>query len=357
MHYPLITNGLDYLIDVADRLTADPAGLPDARALKYAVLHLQAATEVLLKARLQDEHWTLVFKKPETATRTAFDNADFESCTTDEAFTRLTQITGLDLPDKALAAVKKLARDRNALQHYAFTAPAGAVEARAADVLNFLLPFIADHLLPRLDTEQRDDADLMLAAVRGKLARIEAYLKKRRNELRTELKDVANRTVTCPECEQMTLVLGGDLPKCRFCLKAWDSTLTVADEYTFQLYGMPGHDERDLWVCPACEAEALVTAVTADAPDTPRKLCFSCATDFAGTALTLCGGGCGRCVPADSEELLCPDCATLAFDQNLTMSETDPQPNTRGLEPDEPSEHGWPRPEPSTPPANSPTRT
>lgn len=322
VHYPLITNGLDYLIDVADRLTADPAGLPDARALKYAVLHLQAATEVLLKARLQDEHWALVFKKPETATRTAFDNADFESCTTDEAFTRLSQITGLDLPDKALAAVKKLARDRNALQHYAFTAPAGAVEARAADVLNFLLPFIADHLLPRLDTKQRHDADLMLAAVRGKLARIEAYLKKRRNELRTELKDVADRTVTCPECEEWgTLVLGGDLPNCRFCLKTWDSLVDAVGDYTWQLYGngdqphLPHHDARDIMICPNCEAEAVITAVTAAAPDTPRILCFSCATDFTNTAFTLCEGGCARPLPADSAELLCPDCAPLAFDR------------------------------------------
>ncbi|MFF3247734.1 hypothetical protein ACFYWY_29335 [Streptomyces sp. NPDC002870] len=96
------------------------------------MLHLQAATEVLLKARLQREHWILVFKKPETATQSAFDSVDFESCTTDEDFTRLTRICGLDLPDKGIEAVGKLARDRNALQRYGMTAPAGAVEARAA---------------------------------------------------------------------------------------------------------------------------------------------------------------------------------------------------------------------------------
>ncbi|MGC4982389.1 hypothetical protein ACLQ18_17380 [Streptomyces sp. DT193] len=119
LSYPLIVNGLDYLDDVVGRLATAPGVLPDVRALKYAVLHLQAATEVFLKARLQRDHWTLVFKNPATAARTAFDSGKIESsCTTEEAFTRLTRIKGLALPDKALDAVKELAKVRNALQHY-----------------------------------------------------------------------------------------------------------------------------------------------------------------------------------------------------------------------------------------------
>jgi hypothetical protein len=39
-----------------------------SRDIKYAVLHLQAAAEVLLKARLFREHWDLVFNDPGKAT-------------------------------------------------------------------------------------------------------------------------------------------------------------------------------------------------------------------------------------------------------------------------------------------------
>ncbi|MGJ3558659.1 hypothetical protein ACR6C2_05390 [Streptomyces sp. INA 01156] len=64
-------NGIDYLRSVVDHLTeADP---PTPRALKYAVLHLQAAAEVLLKSRLLREHWSLVFKEPGAATRKKFE--------------------------------------------------------------------------------------------------------------------------------------------------------------------------------------------------------------------------------------------------------------------------------------------
>jgi hypothetical protein len=43
-----VDNGLDYLESVIEHLR----GEPDQRNLKYAVLHLQAAVEVLLKIRL-----------------------------------------------------------------------------------------------------------------------------------------------------------------------------------------------------------------------------------------------------------------------------------------------------------------
>ncbi|MET7775783.1 hypothetical protein ABZT28_08370 [Streptomyces sp. NPDC005388] len=143
------------------------------------------------------------------------DSADFDSWGTDEAFARLTRITGLALPDKAVAAVKKLARDRNALQHYGLTAPAAAVEARTADVLNFLLPFISDHLVPGLDQSQKADVEGTMYLVRSQLQGIESFLTKRMNELRAGLQDVQDRTVFCPECAQQALVLGGDLPSCR----------------------------------------------------------------------------------------------------------------------------------------------
>lgn len=60
MSHPPIFNGMDYLDSVVDHLP----GEPKPRDLKYAVLHLLAATEALLKARLLQEHWSLVFRDP-----------------------------------------------------------------------------------------------------------------------------------------------------------------------------------------------------------------------------------------------------------------------------------------------------
>ena len=93
VNYPALENGLDYLYDVVRSLVTDKGQLPDPRTLKYVVLHLQAGVEVLLKVRLQSEHWSLVFKKPENVSSARF-GSGLESCTTDDALTRLKQIAG-----------------------------------------------------------------------------------------------------------------------------------------------------------------------------------------------------------------------------------------------------------------------
>ncbi|XXZ47501.1 hypothetical protein AAGT00_00695 (plasmid) [Streptomyces cavourensis] len=131
---------------MVDHLTeADP---PTPRALKYAVLHLQAAAEVLLKARLQRAHWSLVFADPGTATRKNYESGKFTSCTTEAAIDRLRNIAGVEIDIKSAAALKKLAETRNSLQHYGLTWPARAVEARAAEVLDFLMTFVHSELTP-----------------------------------------------------------------------------------------------------------------------------------------------------------------------------------------------------------------
>lgn len=69
MRYPPIRNGMDYLRSLVRHLDREEPGPQD---LKYAVLHLQAATEVLLKALLVSLDWTQVFSKPDEADQLAY---------------------------------------------------------------------------------------------------------------------------------------------------------------------------------------------------------------------------------------------------------------------------------------------
>ncbi|MEV8047238.1 hypothetical protein AB0P02_25865 [Streptomyces griseoluteus] len=232
MNYPASKNGLDYLVDVVASLATD--------AGEYAVPHLQTGVEVLLKVRLHNEHWSLLFKKIEDASAAKFASGDFVSCTIDDALSRLKKIAGLPLSDKDVAAIRQVVRTRNALTHYCLIAEAAAVEARAADVLNFLLPFITEHLLPGLDKVQAADTEQTLAVVRAHLRGIESLLKTRMDDLRPGLKDVTATTVVCPECAQQALVLTGDGPSCRFCLKSWDVPAEAAAEFAWIVLGLDG---------------------------------------------------------------------------------------------------------------------
>jgi hypothetical protein len=133
LHFPPVLNGVDYLVDVVERLAKGDDD-PDPRDLKYAVLHLQAASEVLLKTRLQIEHWTLVVKDATKTDRAAYDRGDFESVTPREAIRRLVDVVGIEITEADTKALLALVRARNSLQHWGYTEAARAVEARAANV-------------------------------------------------------------------------------------------------------------------------------------------------------------------------------------------------------------------------------
>ena len=244
------------------------------RDLKYAVLHLQAATEVLLKARLVREHWSLVFKDPGSATRSALEQGKFDSCSMNATLDRLVSIVGVPITAMQREAIKDLAETRNALTHYGHTANAYAVEARAARVLGFLLDFVPLHLHPVLSSEAQLVEDTM-EAVREKLRDIEALVKNRMQELTGVLSGHEDRTVICPQCRQWALVVGGGDPVTRrFCL----AFLAPIDAVILYWMDILGQDEYLGAVdCPTCNTEDVVVWVTTAADKTAEVgLCFQC---------------------------------------------------------------------------------
>lgn len=306
--FPPVENGIDYLRSVVDHLTdADP---PGPRALKYAVLHLQAAAEVLLKARLVEEHWSLVFKDPGAATRKKFEAGDFESCTTHAAVDRLRNVADVEVDDKSAAALKLLAKDRNALQHYGLTVPARAVEARAAEVLDFLMRFIHAELAPtptaESEVQEYDAVEDGLAYVRARLSTIRSFLKQRLDQLRPELEKMLDLTVQCPLCLQWTVVLGsgGGPLACRFCHNGWPSAELAAVDR-----GLMADETCDVVDCPDCGETAVLAdlAAVASAPTHLRSVCFACGTGF--DVLYACESCAQHYQPDEENDLgLCPEC-------------------------------------------------
>jgi hypothetical protein len=90
LEFDLIQNALDYL-----RSAADYSIKGDTRSLKYAVLHLDAAIELVLKARLAREHWSLIFENSDKASLQAMSSGDFVSVDIKSALNRLEGIAGV----------------------------------------------------------------------------------------------------------------------------------------------------------------------------------------------------------------------------------------------------------------------
>ncbi|MFH0246067.1 hypothetical protein ACGRHY_27455 [Streptomyces sp. HK10] len=302
--FPPVRNGIDYLTSVIELLDATQ---PSARDLKYAVLHLQAATEVLLKARLQTEHWSLIFTEPLNATREKFISGDFVSCTVEETIDRLQRLAGVRFEPKHLRAIKNLTQDRNKLQHYGLTHNALAIEGRAAEVLHFLLDFVHLDLSRHIDREEWERMDMELSMVRRGLGRMGKFVTTRMNDLKDEIAEVADHIVQCPDCDQWAaIVLHGS--RCAFCHQVHDDAAFAASWYQRAREEIQGEDWTYQNDCPDCGAEhAFIGPVFFEsARDQPRFACFHCQFTAATALCTRCArpfpaigsrSECGTCMP------------------------------------------------------------
>ncbi|MER6289125.1 hypothetical protein [Streptomyces sviceus] len=304
VHYPLVLNGLDYLISVVDHL----ADGPDPRDLKYAVLHLQAATEVLLKARLELEHFSLVFKDPARANLEDFRKGSFESCGMQDVIVRLRNIAQVAIDDKDARAIKSLAEARNALQHYGLIAPAYRVEAQAVHVLAFLLSFVRQHLFDTdYDLASENDKVLgVIEKVEEKALKIKILLDRRSKRARSEIGNQLDRTVRCPFCREWTALVDGNGEEynsviCRCCEQSFGAELYLQDRWDRWEYELdsPDADLPPPRLCPICDEYQLVLrARTAKSPDDEIDLCFYCATIFDDLS---------KCAVEKCQEVFVPD--------------------------------------------------
>ncbi|WP_073747352.1 hypothetical protein [Streptomyces sp. CB02115] len=309
LDFPPVRNGLDYLVSVVSHLD-ERESVVTPRDVKYAVLHLEAAVELLLKARLNSAHWALVFADLDKVTPKALKEFTFRTVGAEQALGRLQALVGVDVSSKDRGAVAKLVKYRNRLQHFGFTENANDVENLAGEVLDFLVRFIDDQVVPYLqDDQERAEAEQQLLDVREGLSSIRSFVEERMTRLGAELKadGVENRTVECPGCEQVAVVVSSGSGGCRFCSSAW-----AADELAGH-FDTSGWEGEGPWMeCPTCQDWTLGAGVRLRSdPGTALYFCFVCVRGFLN--LEPCDG-CAR--PVESQDgggpAMCGGCAGFA---------------------------------------------
>lgn len=310
IEFPPVQNGLDYLASAIEHLR----GQPSPRNLKYAVLHLQAAAEVLLKARLIREHWSLAFPKPDKANRGDFNSGAFQSIGLKEAIARLKDRVAIDLPTAAQKSFDKLGKERNKLQHFGLVCKTMAIESLTGEVLDALLCFIVEHLRPGADPDELTDLDATQELIREEMERINGLAKARWERITPELDRLAEYVITCPGCLNLALLLDGTA-RCWFCDRVWDDGNDAAEEYAANILNITWYDVKDgadpaVRICPDCEHEAFLADVVVRVdPTNPMWLCLQCGMTAKEEDINECVR-CGEPMLHDEESAICPSCWT-----------------------------------------------
>ncbi|MEU5193647.1 hypothetical protein AB0G86_06225 [Streptomyces scabiei] len=306
MDYPPIQNGMDYLRSVVGHLGREE---PGPRDLKYGVLHLQAATEVLLKALLVSFDWRQVFTKPDEADQAAYEQGDFTSCKVEDAIKRL-RARGVKISPEDKGNITHLAQQRNRLQHFGLTATVPAVEARAAQVLDFLIAFVGDHLRPGLTGAEAEHLEQEMRHVREALPRIRSYSAIIMDRIAPDLVGREWYTLRCPDCLKWALLAEGGEVNCLFCEARWDAeafplhyAVEVLEHSWRDYRKTPGGPAES---CPECSAHAVIgEAYVAAGPEEAVQYCFGCSTVFQGLEPCM---RCGQLYQPAEDLTVCGDC-------------------------------------------------
>lgn len=91
---------------------------------KYSVIDFFTGIELLLKARLLHEHWSLIVAKPGEISKQKFLAGDFESATRKQCFERIEKVCGEALP-REKKCFDDLAEHRNRVVHFYHEAYSG----------------------------------------------------------------------------------------------------------------------------------------------------------------------------------------------------------------------------------------
>ncbi len=231
----LIENAHDFIVSAAEDAKKD-----DSRYWKYSLLNLASGLELILKARLDTEHWSLLFANIDKAAKEKMKQGDFVSVDFETALTRLKNISEVCLPFKVEKDLKTIRRMRNKIIHFAVDVNIRELKGLVAKGINIFIEFYKENF----EVDNSFIYDLSET-----LVEFEEFVTSRLKSLEDELKELdrpANLIRDCSRCLQNTLILNDSAVKCLFC--GYEISLReLAENYT----------ECSVELCPECHEETV----------------------------------------------------------------------------------------------------
>lgn len=322
----LTANGLAFLHRCVDEFEDHPQEL---KHLSFAVVDLGVTIEVLLKARLVREHWTLICDDPDKATAQAMLAGDLFTVNPKQAVKRLDNIAGVPMTSSGHdKRVNDLMALRNRIVHFRPRPnDVPALQAALARGLDLVLWLLGTEFREEGDAATQQLVEESIELLGPQVGKLQGLVAERLTTIESTLAN-ATHCLECPRCAQPALTLTeGETIGCAFCL--WQpSGAEAAEEYVANLLQLSEYQvvkSGGTWPiheCLNCEEESLVegvhqlrpaiTAVTAgalrcDPPTEAHWACLACAYTAAAYEIDTCST-CGNIKASDDGSTVCSSC-------------------------------------------------
>jgi hypothetical protein len=304
----LTENGLAFLRRAVGEMSTQTVTL---RNLSFAVVDLAAAVEVLIKARLVREHWTLICADPDKATPALVLAGTSKTVALEQAVKRLEGVAGVPMSASGYdKRVDEIARLRNRAIHFTTVgAPPAALQAALGRGLDLALWFLSTEFRGQADDGTQVLVEESIESLTTQVGHLKNLARERMTTIAGEL-DAAVICVECPRCSQPTLMLvDGDVACCAFCLWKPIDGSDSAVEYVCAVLGTSRYGAVTsgvywpIFACHTCTEDAMVEGIKQLRPD-PASLnagqppcdwispahwgCFACGTTAALNEIDHC---------------------------------------------------------------------
>lgn len=246
----LMQNAFDFLRRAIDSFDDD---------LKSSVINFATAIELLLKARLMNEHWTLVVDRSSDADIDAFLEGKSRTVTLHEAIRRLEKVCRDSIGKDATFAFKALIQHRNRMIH--FFHESATLEAQNADKEKVAAEqcvcwFYLEQLFVKWD-DQVAEFNQQITDLRWKMHQNTKFLAIKFERLGPEIREAKAK--------------GIDFANCAGCDHSAAKIETLSNELAEHHCQVCGLFETRLTIlCPSCEAPMRVEHDYAEMRSCPK---------------------------------------------------------------------------------------
>lgn len=194
----MVESAFDFLNQSRDALEKKP---------KYAVIHFATAIELILKARLMREHWSLLIAKEklDSVSRSEFQRGEAKTVAVEQLFSRLENIAAAPIPAGAVKAFKDIAAHRNRMVHFFHEAASDAAEEkeRAKVTAELLTGWFYLLRLVQGWKEHFAEFNPQMFTIEAKMRTMRSYLKVSYDALKPQIDEIKGDGTEfrgCPNC-------------------------------------------------------------------------------------------------------------------------------------------------------------
>jgi hypothetical protein len=276
--------------------------------LQFAIIHLTSSIELMLKARLVEEHWSLVIDDLKEMDEKKFLSGEFKSININEALERVINICGCKIGDKKKLELKRLFNNRNKIIHIGSGINREHAIALLIGTISFIYDFVEESELfvPESSLANR------YREIKSKIHKLDKFVSDRLNHIKNDLK-TDSIIVKCPNCWQKAVILNNDTRSCLFCRENFSNDDFISSyANSFVKYDL--FDET-FSTCPICDEESAIYN-----NDRNSTICLSCGKNLEDYRKCI---DCGKLFSGNTSYPICNSCIKERFDSDRMLPAPD----------------------------------